>query len=103
METKNPSTQLNQRIDSVENTLNKMMDGIQNDLSQKIDNLQYSISRFANLNTVQEKRNFPSQFHQNQGTPAGHESAETPIGHESLHLFTLVTSIEVGDSQLMKA
>ncbi|RVW22524.1 hypothetical protein CK203_108929 [Vitis vinifera] len=42
-----------------------MMDGIQNDLSQKIDNIQYSISRFANLNTVQEKRNFPSQPYQN--------------------------------------
>ena len=42
------------------------MDGVQNDLSQKIDNLQYSISRFANLNKVQEKGNFPSQPHQNE-------------------------------------
>ncbi|RVW63990.1 hypothetical protein CK203_049392 [Vitis vinifera] len=41
------------------------MDGVQNDLSQKIDNLQYSISRFANLNKLQEKGNFPSQPHQN--------------------------------------
>ncbi|KAL6315775.1 hypothetical protein AAG906_008159 [Vitis piasezkii] len=40
------------------------MDGMQNDLSQKIDNLQYSISRFANLNIVQEKENSPSQPHQ---------------------------------------
>ena len=39
---------------------------MQNDLSQKIDNLEYSISRFANLNTVKEKGNFPSQPHQNQ-------------------------------------
>ncbi|RVW75535.1 hypothetical protein CK203_066455 [Vitis vinifera] len=31
------------------------MDGVQHDLSQKIDNLQDSISRFANLNTMQEK------------------------------------------------
>ncbi|KAL6312414.1 hypothetical protein AAG906_025895 [Vitis piasezkii] len=30
---------------------------MQNDLSQKIDNLQDSISRFANLNTMQEKEN----------------------------------------------
>ena len=61
-EQKSINSQLCQRIDSVEN----MMDGMQNDLSQKIDNLQYSISRFANLNTVQEKGNFPSQPHQNQ-------------------------------------
>ena len=39
---------------------------MQNDLSQKRDNLQYSISRFANLNIVQEKGNSPSQPHQNQ-------------------------------------
>ena len=32
---------------------------------QKIDNLQYSISRLTNLNTVQEKGNFPSQPYQN--------------------------------------
>ncbi|KAL6340453.1 hypothetical protein AAG906_006117 [Vitis piasezkii] len=31
----------------------------------KIDNLQYSILRFTNLNTVQEKGRFPSQPHQN--------------------------------------
>ncbi|RVW22338.1 hypothetical protein CK203_108731 [Vitis vinifera] len=42
-----------------------MMDGMQNDLSQKIDNLQYSLSRLTNPNTVQEKRRFPSQPHQN--------------------------------------
>nr|CAN61722.1 hypothetical protein VITISV_024824 [Vitis vinifera] len=52
---------LSQRIDSVENRMDRM----QNDLSQKIDNLQYSISRFANLNKVQEKGNSPSQPHQN--------------------------------------
>nr|CAN59747.1 hypothetical protein VITISV_021375 [Vitis vinifera] len=62
---KSINAHLSQRIDSVESSLNKKMDGIQNDLSQKIDNLQYSISRFANLNKVQEKGNFPSQPHQN--------------------------------------
>ncbi|RVW23775.1 hypothetical protein CK203_097608 [Vitis vinifera] len=56
---KSINAQLSQRIDSVESSLNKKMDGIQNDLSQKIDNLQYSISRFANLNKVQEKENSP--------------------------------------------
>ena len=58
---KSINAQLSQRIDSVESSLNKKMDGGQTDLSQKIDNLQYSISRFANLNKVQEKGNFPSQ------------------------------------------
>ena len=62
---KSINAQLSQRIDSVESSLNKKMDGVQNDLSQKIDNLQYSISRFANLNKVQEKGNFPSQPYQN--------------------------------------
>ncbi|RVW91407.1 hypothetical protein CK203_038590 [Vitis vinifera] len=42
------------------------MNEVQNDLSQKIDNLQYSISRFANLNIMQEKENSPFQPHQNQ-------------------------------------
>ncbi|KAL6310969.1 hypothetical protein AAG906_021579 [Vitis piasezkii] len=62
---KSINAHLSQRIDSVESSLNKMMDEVQNDLSQKIDNLQDSISRFANLNTVQEKGNFPSQPYQN--------------------------------------
>nr|CAN78320.1 hypothetical protein VITISV_042215 [Vitis vinifera] len=57
---KSINAQLSQRIDSVESSLNKKMDGVQNDLSQKIDNLQYLISRFANLNPMQEKGNFPS-------------------------------------------
>ena len=56
---KSISAQLSQRIDSLE----KMMDEMQNDLSQKIYNLQYSISRFTNLNIVQEKGKFPSQPH----------------------------------------
>ncbi|RVX07818.1 hypothetical protein CK203_021878 [Vitis vinifera] len=43
-------------------------------LSKKIDNLQYSISRLTNLNTVQEKGRFPSQFHQN---PKGIHEVET--------------------------
>ncbi|WJZ96783.1 hypothetical protein VitviT2T_015433 [Vitis vinifera] len=62
---KSINAQLSQRIDSVKSSLNKKMDEVQNDLSQKIDNLQYSISRFANLNKVQKKGNFPSQPHQN--------------------------------------
>ncbi|RVW71135.1 hypothetical protein CK203_059819 [Vitis vinifera] len=45
--------------------LNKRMDEMQNDLSQKLDILQDSISRLANLNTVQEKENSPSQPYQN--------------------------------------
>nr|CAN83138.1 hypothetical protein VITISV_035482 [Vitis vinifera] len=53
---------LRQEIDSQD----KKMDEVQHDLSQKIDNLQDSISRFANLNTMQEKENSPSQPHQNQ-------------------------------------
>ena len=55
---KSINAQLSQRIalpDRVESSLNKKMDEVQNDLSQKIDNLQYSISRFANLNIMQEK------------------------------------------------
>ncbi|KAL6311423.1 hypothetical protein AAG906_035893 [Vitis piasezkii] len=66
---KSINAQLSQRIslpDRVESSLNKKMDGVQHDLSQKIDNLQDSISRFANLNTMQEKENSPSQPHQNQ-------------------------------------
>ncbi|RVW80085.1 hypothetical protein CK203_052406 [Vitis vinifera] len=62
---KSINAQLSQRIDSVESSLNKKMDEVQNDLSQKIDNLQDSISRFANLNTVQEKENSPSRPYQN--------------------------------------
>ena len=61
---KSINAQLSQRIslpDRVESSLNKKMDGVQHDLSQKIDNLQDSISRFANLNTMQEKENSPSQ------------------------------------------
>ena len=51
-EQKSINSQLCQRIDSVENR----MDGMQNDLYQKIDKLQYSISRFANLNKVEEPK-----------------------------------------------
>ena len=58
---KSINAQLSQRVD----LLNKKMDEVQNDLSQKIDNLQDSISRFANLNTMQEKENSPSQPYQN--------------------------------------
>ncbi|RVX07667.1 hypothetical protein CK203_021889 [Vitis vinifera] len=59
------NAQINQRIDRMESTLNKRMDEIQNDMAQKLDILQDSISRLANLNTVQEKENSPSQPYQN--------------------------------------
>ncbi|KAL6347246.1 hypothetical protein AAG906_013682 [Vitis piasezkii] len=78
---KSINAQLSQRIDSVESTLNKRMDGMQNDLSQKIDNLQDSISRFANLNTMQEKGNFPSQPHQNS---KGIHQVEAQKGESSM-------------------
>ncbi|KAL6321684.1 hypothetical protein AAG906_031193 [Vitis piasezkii] len=65
----------------VESSLNKMMDEVQNDLSQKIDNLQDSISRFANLNTVQEKGNFPSQPYQNS---KGIHEVEAQKGESSM-------------------
>ncbi|RVW20435.1 hypothetical protein CK203_059464 [Vitis vinifera] len=59
------NAQLNQRIDRMESTLNKRMDEMQNDMAQKLDILQDSISRLANLNTVQEKENSSSQPYQN--------------------------------------
>ena len=78
---KSINAQLSQRIDSVESSLNKRMDEVQSDLSQKIDNLQYSISRFANLNKVQEKGNFPSQPHQNS---KGIHQVEAQKGESSM-------------------
>ncbi|RVX18824.1 hypothetical protein CK203_007006 [Vitis vinifera] len=78
---KSINAQLSQRIDIVESSLNRKMDGVQNDLSQKIDNLQYSISRFANLNTVQEKGNFPSQSYQNS---KGIHQVEAQEGESSM-------------------
>ncbi|RVW64244.1 hypothetical protein CK203_046338 [Vitis vinifera] len=59
------NAQINQRIDRMESTLNKRMDEMQNDMAQKLDILQDSISRLANLNTMQEKENSPSQPYQN--------------------------------------
>ncbi|RVW28070.1 hypothetical protein CK203_097960 [Vitis vinifera] len=53
------NAQINQRIDRVESTLNKRMDEMQNDMAQKLDILQDSISRLANLKTMQEKENSP--------------------------------------------
>ncbi|RVX11672.1 hypothetical protein CK203_015778 [Vitis vinifera] len=78
---KSINAHLSKRIDSVESSLNKKMDGGQNDLSQKIDNLQYSISRFANLNTMQEKGNFASQPHQNS---KGIHEVEAKKGESSM-------------------
>ncbi|RVW18610.1 hypothetical protein CK203_106048 [Vitis vinifera] len=59
------NARVDQRIDRVESMLNKRMDEMQNDLSHKLDILQDSILRLANLNTVQEKENSPSQPYQN--------------------------------------
>ncbi|RVX01207.1 hypothetical protein CK203_036107 [Vitis vinifera] len=59
------NAQIDQRIDRMESTLNKRMDEMQNDMAQKLDILQDSISRLANLNTMQEKENSPSQPYQN--------------------------------------
>ncbi|RVW37052.1 hypothetical protein CK203_100031 [Vitis vinifera] len=47
----------------------------------KIDNLQDSISRFANLDTVQEKENFPSQPYQNS---KGIHEVEAQEGESSM-------------------
>ncbi|RVW58583.1 hypothetical protein CK203_117117 [Vitis vinifera] len=74
---KSINSQLSQRVD----LLNKRMDEVQSDLSQKIDNLQYSISRFANLNTVQEKENSPSQPYQNS---KGIHEVEAQEGESSM-------------------
>ena len=57
------------------------MDGVQNDLSQKIDNLQYSISRFGNLNMVQEKESFHSPPYQNSN---GIQEVEAEKGESSM-------------------
>ncbi|RVW64344.1 hypothetical protein CK203_054645 [Vitis vinifera] len=78
------NAQLSQRIDR--------MDEVQNDLSQKIDNLQYSISRFVNLNTVQEKENYPSQPHQNQ---KGIHEMEAKEGDKEVDLPTCKLEHEV--------
>ena len=74
---KSINDQFMQEIDNQD----KMMDGRLNDLSQKIDNLQYSITRLINLNTVQEKENFPSQPHQNS---KGIHQVEAQKGESSM-------------------
>ncbi|RVX23173.1 hypothetical protein CK203_000046 [Vitis vinifera] len=58
------NARVDQRIDRMESMLNKRMDEMQNDYP-KLDILQDSISRLANLNTMQEKENSPSQPYQN--------------------------------------
>ena len=60
-EQKGINVQLEQRIDTVENTLNKRTDGLESNLNQKIDNLQYSITKINKLLEVQERGRFPSQ------------------------------------------
>ncbi|RVW48904.1 hypothetical protein CK203_091227 [Vitis vinifera] len=97
---KSINAQLSQRIDSVESSLNKRMDEVQNDLSQKIDNLQDSISRFANLNIVREKGNFPSQPYQNS---KGIHEVEAKKGESSMvkEVKTVIT-LRRGIAKMMK-
>ncbi|RVW61987.1 hypothetical protein CK203_063930 [Vitis vinifera] len=97
---KSINAHLSQRIDSVESSLNKRMDEVQNDLSQKIDNLQDSISRFANLNTVQEKGNLPSQPYQNS---KGIHEVEAKKGESSMvkEVKTVIT-LSGGNANMMK-
>ena len=59
-EQKGINVQLEQMIDTVENTLNKRIDGLESNLNQKIDNLQYSITKINKLLEVQERGRFPS-------------------------------------------
>ncbi|RVW58830.1 hypothetical protein CK203_104022 [Vitis vinifera] len=97
---KSINAQLSQRIslpDRVESSLNKKMDGVQHDLSQKIDNLQDSISRFANLNTVQEKENYPSQPYQNSKGihEVGAQEGESSMVKEVETVITLRSGKEV--------
>ena len=54
---------------------------MQSDLSQKIDNLRYSISRFGNLNMVQEKESFHSPPYQNSN---GIQEVEAEKGESSM-------------------
>ncbi|RVX11330.1 hypothetical protein CK203_019614 [Vitis vinifera] len=68
------------------------MDEVQNDLSQKIDNLQDSILRFANLNTVQEQENYPSQPYQNS---KGIHEMEAKEGNKEVDLPTCKLEHEV--------
>ena len=49
------NVQVNQEIDTVENSLNKELDGFQSEIDHKFDILQQSISKLANQH-VQRKR-----------------------------------------------
>ena len=60
-EQKGINVQLEQRIDTVENTLNKKIDGLESNLKQKMDNLQYSITNINKLLEGQDRGRFPSQ------------------------------------------
>ncbi|RVW11713.1 hypothetical protein CK203_115450 [Vitis vinifera] len=69
-------------------------------LSKKIDNLQDSISRFANLNTVQEKGNLPSQPYKNS---KGIHEVEAKKGESSMvkEVKTVIT-LSGGIAKMMK-
>ncbi|RVW59595.1 hypothetical protein CK203_107445 [Vitis vinifera] len=97
---KSINAHLSQRIDSVESSLNKRMDEVQNDLSQKIDNLQDSISRFANLNTVQEKGNLPSQPYQN--SKGIHEVEAKKEESSMVKEVKTVITLSRGNAKMMK-
>ncbi|RVW34772.1 hypothetical protein CK203_104436 [Vitis vinifera] len=58
------NAQINQRIDRMESTLNKRMDEMQNDISEVRYSPRFNL-KVANLNTMQEKENSPSQPYQN--------------------------------------
>ncbi|RVW37774.1 hypothetical protein CK203_101717 [Vitis vinifera] len=91
------NAQINQRIDRVESSLIKRMDEVHNDLSQKLDILQDSISRLANLNTMQEKENSPSQPYQNSMSIHEMEAKEGELSQkrEVKEVITLRSGKEV--------
>ncbi|RVX22034.1 hypothetical protein CK203_000982 [Vitis vinifera] len=73
------------------------MDEMQNDMAQKLDILQDSISRLANLNTVQEKENSPSQPYQNSMSihEVEAQEGESSMVKEVAEVITLRSGKEV--------
>ncbi|RVW27032.1 hypothetical protein CK203_112870 [Vitis vinifera] len=67
-------------VPTASSTISTSFKSITSNSEPQQDNLQYSISRFTNLNTVQEKGRFPSQPHQN---PKGIHEVETHEGESS--------------------
>ncbi|RVW64528.1 hypothetical protein CK203_040363 [Vitis vinifera] len=76
-------------------SLNKLwMDEMQNDMA-KLDILQDSISRLANLNTMQEKENSPSQPYQNSMSIHEMEAKEGELQKGKKEVITLRSGKEV--------